>query len=111
MERVQVVRPVDHPGGGDDVVLWAITRTGPRRIAPQSFVVGADPPAGFAESVPLHALPSTLPLVGIVTTDEVSGVVVPFRVSTLRTDRIRNDLGQYVTPTDFRQLALSICNT
>jgi hypothetical protein len=25
VERVQVVKPVDNPGGGDDVVLWAIT--------------------------------------------------------------------------------------
>jgi hypothetical protein len=44
VERVQVVRPVDNPGGGDDVVLWAITRTAPRPIAQQSFVVGAAPP-------------------------------------------------------------------
>jgi hypothetical protein len=58
VERVQVVRPVDNPGGDDDVVLWAITRTAPRPIAQQSFVVGTDPPDGFAESVPLaHELP------------------------------------------------------
>jgi hypothetical protein len=84
--------------------------TGP--IAPQSFVVGADPPAGFAESVPLaDGLPSNIAIVAIVTTDRVSGVVVPFRVSSLRSDRIRTDLGQYVTPTDFRQSALTRCNT
>ena len=112
VQRVQVVRPVDNPGGGDDVVLWAITRTAPRPIAQQSFVVGAAPPDGFTESVPLaNGLPTNLAVVGIVTTDEVSGVVVPFRVSTLRTDRIRNDLGQYVTPTDFRKSALSRCST
>jgi len=112
VERVQVVRPVDNPGGDDDVVLWAITRTAPRPTAPQSFVVGADPPDGFVESVPLaDALPSNIALVAIVTTDEVSGVVVPFRVSSLRTDRIRTDLGRYVTPSDFRQSALSTCNT
>jgi hypothetical protein len=112
VERVQVVRPVDNPGGDDDLVLWAITRTAPRPIAQLSFVVGADPPDGFAETVPLaHELPTNLAIVAIVTTDKVSGVVVPFRVSTLRTDRIHNDLGQYVTPTDFRQLALSRCNT
>jgi hypothetical protein len=111
VERVQVVRPVDHPGGGDDVVLWAITRTGPPPIAPQSFVVGADPPAGFTESVPLaHELPTNLALAGIVSTDRVSAAVT-FRVSNLLSTRIRTFSGQYATPTDFRQLALSRCNT
>lgn len=112
VERVQVVKPVDNPGGGDDVVLWGISRTGPRRMAPQSFVVGADPPAGFTESVPLaNGLPSKLALAAIVTTDRVSGVAVPFRVSSLRSDRIRTFSGQYVKPTDFRQSALSRCST
>jgi hypothetical protein len=112
VERVQVVRPVDNPGGGDDVVVWAITRTAPRPIAQQSFVVGAAPPDGFAESVPLaHELPSTIALAALVTTDRVSGVVVPFRVSSLRTDRIRTFSGQYASPSDFRQSALSRCNT
>jgi hypothetical protein len=112
VEQVQVVRPVDNPGGDDDVVLWAITRTAPRPIAQQSFVVGADPPAGFAESVPLpHELPSTIALAALVTTDRVSGVVVPFRLSNLRSARILTFSGQYATPTDFRQSALSRCNT
>jgi hypothetical protein len=112
VERVQVVRPVDNPGGGDDVVLWAIMRTGPRPIAQQSFVVGADPPAGFTESVPLaYALPSNLALAGIVSTNRVSAVAVPFRVSNLLSARIRTFSGQYATPTDFRQSALTRCNT
>ena len=94
------------------MVLWAITRTAPRPISQQSFVVGADPPDGFAESVPLaDGLPSSLGLAGIVSTNRVSAVAVPFRVSSLRTDRIRTDLGRYVTPTDFRQSALTRCNT
>jgi hypothetical protein len=109
---VQVVRPVDNPGGDDDVVLWAITRIARQPIAQQSFVVGADPPDGFAESVPLaDGLPSNVALAGLVSTDRVSGVVVPFRVSSLRTDRIRTDLGRYVTATEFRQSALTRCST
>jgi len=90
---------------------FTITRTGPPPIARQSFVVGADPPAGFTESVPLaHKLPTNLALAGIVSTDRVSAAVT-FRVSNLLSTRIRTFSGQYATPTDFRQLALSRCNT
>jgi len=56
-----------------------------------------------------HQLPNVA-LAGLVDTDGSLEVAVPFRASNLQIDTIRTYDGQYVTPTDFRQSALTRCS-
>ena len=72
INSVEVVIPVDNPGGGDDTVLWRIEST-QQSTDESAFVVGRRPPNGFVETVSLaRALPGEVTLVGIVSTSGAS---------------------------------------
>ena len=110
ISSVEIVIPVDNPGGGDDTVLWRIEST-QQSTDESAFVVGGRPPNGFVETVSLaRSLPSRVTLAGIVSTSRVSAVAVPFRLAGVRQGVIRNTFGRYVKPSDFRTAALDSCN-
>jgi hypothetical protein len=110
ISSVEIVIPVDNPGGGDDTVLWRIEST-QQSTDESTFVVGGRPPSGFVETVSLaRALPTGVALVGIVSTSRASGVAVPFRLAGVREGVIRNYAGRYVKPSDFRTVTLDRCN-
>jgi hypothetical protein len=109
IRSVEIVIPVDNPGGGDDTVLWRIEST-QQSTDESAFVVGGLPPSGFVEAVSLaRALPTGVTLTGIVSTSRASGVVVPFRLAGVREGMIRNDIGRYIKPSDFRTAAHDTC--
>jgi hypothetical protein len=109
INSVEVVIPVDNPGGGDDRVLWRIESTEPSTDE-SGFVVGERPPAGFVETVSLQrTLPTGVTLAGMVSTSRASGVAVLFRMGDVREGVIRNYAGRYVKPSDFRTTALGSC--
>jgi hypothetical protein len=110
ISSVEVVIPVDNPGGGDDAVLWRIEST-QQSTDESAFVVGGRPPNGFVETVSLaRALPGEVTLAGIVSTSRASAVAVPFRLAGVREDVIRNYAGRYVKPSDFRMATPDSCN-
>jgi hypothetical protein len=109
VRSVEIVIPVDHPGGGDDTVLWRIEST-QQSTDESAFVVSGQPPSGFVETVSLaRVLPAKVTLVGIVSTSRASGLVVSFRLADVHEGMIWNDFGRYVKPRDFRMAALKTC--
>ncbi len=87
IERVQVVIPVDNPGGGDDELLWEIRRSG-RESTEGRFVLGVPPP-GYTETVPFARPldPRQLVVALVDTTTSVAGAVA-FRPTELRTGMV-----------------------
>jgi hypothetical protein len=111
VNRVEVVVPVDNPGGGDDKVLWRVVHMDKSVRRSGTFVVGSHPPPGFAESVPLtRPLPEGVTLAALVSTTGASEVVVAFRVANVHVGQIRTWYDGEVSPAEFRATALETCS-
>jgi hypothetical protein len=108
ISAVELVIPVDHPGGDDDRIIWAVRNAGGRTGAIQ-LVAGAPPPSGYETSVPLRQVPPDQELSVIVDSDKAN-VVSSFGPGDLRPDTFLTNANEYVSSSDFEQSAADSCN-
>jgi hypothetical protein len=87
VREVSLVVPTDHPGGGDDTILWQIKADSSLKDGVLDVTIGDDPPPGFRSVVKLQGDLPADDLAVLVDTSKASGVTSGFRIVELTSDR------------------------